>query len=49
MINIVHVVRLYIEMFDFMASVVHPSEVPDVNDYIHSTQLGEKNKNYYKI
>ena len=30
MINIVHIVRLYIEMFDFMVSVVHPSEVPNV-------------------
>ena len=25
------------EMFDFMASVVHPCEVPDIHDDIHST------------
>ena len=25
------------EMFDFMASVVHPREVPNVHDATHST------------
>ena len=41
MINIVHIVRLYIEMFDFMASVVHPSEVSNVHDATHSTPDGK--------
>ena len=41
MINIVHTVRLYIEMFDFLVSVVHPSEVPNVRDATHSTPDGK--------
>ena len=33
--------RLYIKMFDLLASVVHPSEVPDVHDGIHSMLDGK--------